>query len=214
MGAAARRRTGGGGGGSDLNFVKATTVMVGQFGSDLSLTFGSNAAAGNHILAAFIIDDQGRTVSGTGATVDSSPNIGTGHRGWGLRTPSIGSAQSVFAYALSSGWSWGGFAIEATGDAPVFDAAFTATEDSISSAERTLGITVASDNSLVVLLLADQNERTWTFGANMTGLNNATPSYHVAAWGKFAAGSHNITYTPNSGTQLNAVAAFVWSPGP
>lgn len=203
-----------GGGAGDLSFVKASAVTSAGFGSDLTRTFGSDVAAGNHVLAAFLIADQARTVSGTGATADSSPNIGTGFRAWGLRTP-VAAPASTFPYTLSSSWEYGGVAIEVSGDDPVFQAAATASESGSSSDQRSLPITVNEDNSIVLLCLSDQNERTWTFGGGLTGLNGVSEgAYQVFAWAKLDAGSHNLLFQPNDATQLNAVAAFVWNPAP
>lgn len=204
-----------GGGAGDLSFVKASNVTAADFGSDLTRTFGSNVAAGNHVLAAFLIGDQALTVSGTGATVDASPNIGTGNRAWGLRTPSVAAPASTFPYTLSSGWNYGGVAIEVSGDAPVFQAVATASESGSSSDQRSLPITVNEDNSIVLLCLSDQNERTWTFGGGLAGLNGVSAAeYQVFAWVKLDAGSHNLLFQPSSETQLNAVAAFIWNPAP
>lgn len=202
----------GGGGGGDLTFVKASTPRQGDFGSDMTLTFATNAAAGNHILAAFA-SSQSVTASGTGATLDSTANPGTLIRLHGLRTPSIGSAATVFPYSLSSGDNFGGVAIEVAGSAPVFDAVFSQDETAGSSGTRTLNITVAEDNSIVLFIASGDNDRTLTHVGGLTAIS-AGVSYHPVAWGKFNAGAHALQYTPNAGVQYYGAAAFVWSPGP
>lgn len=203
----------GGGGAGDLTFVKASAVNA-NFGTNATATFGSNAASGNHILAVVNVANQDTTVSGAGATVDSSPNIGAAVRMWGLRTPAIGSAADAFAYTLSNGQEFASCAIEVSGDAPVFDKVVTATESGGTGDQRSFGITVDQDNSMVLLALSDQNERTWTFGGGLTGINGVSSgAYTVFAWVKLDAGSHNLLFQPNNSTQLNAIAAFVWSPG-
>lgn len=202
--------SGGGGDGGDLTFVKASADRQGDFGSDISLTFGSNASIGSHILAVFA-HSPGTTASGAGATLDSSVDVAGIIRSSGLRTPSIGAAATVFPYSLSSGDNFGGVAIEVTGDAPVFDAVFSQTEGSGSGGTRTLNITVAVDNSMVLFIASGDNDRTLTHSGGLTSLS-AGVSFQPVAWGKFNAGAHALQYTPNASVQYYSAAAFVWSP--
>lgn len=195
----------------DLDFVKASGVRAGDFGSDATLTFPSDVAAGNHVLALFFTDSQSRNFSGTGATLDGTEDQSTSFRAQGLRTNSIGADEDVFAYTLTSGWNFGGAAIEVSGDAPVFDASFGDFDASGTGDERVLPITVAEDNSIVLLVLAPQDNRTWTWGGTLTGISNS--GFCPMAWVKLNAGSHNLSFTPSSAITLNGYAAFVWSPG-
>lgn len=202
-----------GGGAGDLDFVKASDAVADGFGSDLTRTFGSNVAAGSHVLAGFMVPDQSRTISGTAATVDASPNISTTHRAWGLRIPDVASAAASFPFTLSSGWSHGGVAIEVAGGDPVFQEAVTAFESGASSAQRSLGIEVDVDNSIVLLVLSLSGATTWTVGGGLTALNGAeTDDYYLYAWGKFDAGSHSLLYQPGASNIVNAAAAFIWNP--
>lgn len=201
-----------GGGGGDLNFVKASTARQGDFGSDTSLTFGSNASIGSHILAVFTTDQIAQSFSGTGATSDATEFQDTLFRAQGLRTPSIASAASVFPYSISSGSNFGGVAIEVTGNSPVFDSVFSQTEAVGSTSMRTLNITVAEDNSIVLFIGSGDNDRTLTYSSNMNSLSSGI-TYHPVAWGKFDAGTHTIEYTPSGGVRFYGAAAFIWSPG-
>lgn len=195
----------------DLTFVKASAVRAGDFGSDATLTFPSDVTAGNHVLAMFYTDSQSRNFSGTGATLDGTEDQSTAFRAQGLRTNSIGANEDVFAYALSSGWNFSGGAIEVSGSAPVFDDSFGGFDASGTGAERELPITVAEDNSIVLLVLAPQDNRTWTWGGTLTGISNS--GFCPMAWVKLNAGSHTLRFTPDNSITLNGFAAFVWSPG-
>lgn len=202
----------GGGGGTGLNFVSASAVRAGQFGSDATLTFPSNVAAGNHVLAAFGTDSQSRNFSGTGATLDGTSDQSTSFRGQGLRIPSVVTPATVFPFTLTTGWNFGGGAIEVSGPAPVPDASFGGFDASGNGDERQLSVTVAEDNSMVLLLLAPVDTRTWTWGSGLT--NIASGDYAPMAWVKLNAGTHILRFTPSAPVILNGYAAFVWSPGP
>lgn len=204
-----------GGGAGDMAFVQASDVVADGFGSDLTRTFGANVTVGNHVLAAFMVSDQSHTVSGTGATVDASPTISTTSRAWGLSIADVAAAATVFPFTLSSGWSHGGAAIEVSGSAPVFQGSVTAFETGATPDQRSLGITVNEDNSIVLLILNTSGAMTWTVGGGLTAINGAaTDHYYLYAWGKFDAGSHNLLYQPSSNNSVVAAAAFIWNPAP
>lgn len=205
--------SGGGGGGGDLTFIKASTPRQGEFGGTADLTFASNVSAGNHVLAAFVTDSQSRNFSGTGATLDATNDESTNFRAQGLRTPSVGAAATVFPYSLTTGWNFGGVAIEVAGNAPVFDAVFGEQDLSGDASMRTLPITVADDNSIVLVIMSTEQNRTWTFGGGLTDISGGA-SFQPCAWAKLNAGSHNLTMQPSAGTVIYGYVAFVWSPGP
>jgi hypothetical protein len=200
------------GGAGDLNFVKASTARQGEFGNSMSQTFGSNVVEGNHVLAVFATSPAS-VPSGAGATLDSTSTLAASAL-FGLRTPTAGAAfGSVAAYSLAPSDNWGGVAIEVAGNAPVFDAVFSQAETVGSGGTRTLNITVAQDNSIVLFIASGDNDRTLTHVGGLTSLS-AGVSYHPVAWGKFDAGVHALQYTPNANANYYGAAAFVWSPGP
>ena len=199
--------------GGDMEFVQAS-AFNGDFGTDLTRTFGANSTVGNHILAAFIIANETSAVSGTSATVDASPVVSTENRAWALKTLSVGDAVTTRPYTLTPGWIWEGFAIEVSGDTPVFDSFYTTVDSTFSPTPRTIEITVAEDNSMVMVVITQQAARDISFSAGLTGVGNDIPDrYACGAWGKFDAGVHTLTITPSADTQFNAMVAFVWSPG-
>lgn len=200
------------GGGGDLNIVQMATPRA-EFGTDLSLTFGTNVVAGNHVLAALFTDNPAHTFSSTLGTQDSTGTPGGG-RVSGFRTNNVATPATVFEYSLSSGWNFGAVGIEVSGNAPVFDAAvYVAAEGSASGAARTVEITVAEDNSIVLVIFGGDNERTFTLGGGLTGGSHGTARYIHAAYGKFAAGPHTLSLTPESSLTMSPIGVFIWSPG-
>lgn len=206
------RTPAGSSGGGDLSIVQVSASRA-DFGSDLSITFGSNVSAGNHVLAALQTDDSARTFSSTLGTQDSTVTPG-GARISGFRTNNVATPATVFEYSLSSGWNFGAGGIEVSGDAPVFNAVFTrAAEGSDSGAARTVEITVAEDNSIALVYFSGSSDVTYTIGGGLTAGTHGVASYAHVACGKFAAGVHNISVTPASSLTMGAIAVFVWSPG-
>lgn len=207
-----KTRTPSAGSGGDLNVVQMATPRA-DFGSDLSLTFGANVAAGNHVLAALNTDDSARTFSSTLGTQDAT-GTPSGARVSGFRTNNVATPATVFAYSLSSGWSFGAVGIEVSGNAPVFDTAvYVVREDSSSGAARTINVDVAVNNSIVLVIFGGDNERSFTIGGGLTGGSHGTPRYVHAAYGKFAAGSHTLSLTPGDSLTMGPIGVFVWSPG-
>lgn len=196
---------------SALTFVRASAVRAGDFGSSASLTFPANVAAGNHVLALFTTDSQSLNFSGAGAVLDGTIDRSTSYRAQGLRIPSVSTPATVFPFTLSSGWNFGGGAVEVSGPPPVFQAAFGGFDSAISGAERQLSITVTQDNSLVLLSLAPQDSRNWTWGGDLQAISS--DGYSPMAWAQLDAGTHTLRFTPNNSVTLNGFAAFVWSPG-
>jgi hypothetical protein len=197
---------------SNLDIVQSSDFTQ-DFGSTPVVTFVDDSTIGNHILAVFNIQNETSTVSGTGATVDASPIVSAGNRTWALRTPSVADETLTRSYALDSGWSYAGFALEVSGDAPVFDDSFFVPDTEFDADVRTINIDVAVDNSIVILVATQQAARDIAFSVGLTGINNTVPDqYACGAYGKFNAGTHEITLTPSGATQFNSIAVFVWSP--
>lgn len=197
---------------SNLDIVQPSAHII-DFGSDLTVTFPDELTTGNYVLAAFAVTNETSTVTGANATVDASPVVSPGNRAWALRTDAIAVPSLTHGFSLTPSWGYSGFAIEVTGNAPVFDNYFFLEDTVFDNSTRSLNINVAQDNSIVLVVLNYQAAYQMSFSAGLTGINHDVPGqYACGAYGKFDAGTHQITITPSGGTQFNSIAVFVWSP--